>query len=186
MTNEQKTEAPERIDIWAQGIVRQLRQLGYLVPYPVMMKAIQANSDLAQPMCAAVKPLEWENVQSDVWSTDTIFGEVTVYYDECYGWLILRDGHDDSWVKYPSGDDGFEEPDHAKSFVETYTTRRITEALDIRTVESVLQGVCYILTSSHEDPKLDYGCDTLRDDEDTYISVEWVKRVFERYTREAK
>lgn len=56
------TKAPERIDIWAQSLCRELRQQSYLVPYAVMMKAIQeaGTSTALTPAPVAVKPLEWE------------------------------------------------------------------------------------------------------------------------------
>lgn len=50
-----KSEAPERVDIWIQGLIRELRNEGYLVPYPIMSKAVQAHADqvvrdMAQPV----------------------------------------------------------------------------------------------------------------------------------------
>lgn len=169
MTNEQKTEAPERIDLPAGG-------QHYHGGDNLIITC--EKPDLAQPMCAAVKPLEWVYVKGE-WLADVY--RLQYICDDV--WIVIAEDVDLGRFVRPETTFTLEE---AKAAAQVDYTRRITEALDIRTVESVLQGVCYILTSSHEDPKLDYGCDTLRDDEDTYISVEWVKRVFERYTREAK
>lgn len=66
------------------------------------------------------KPLEWRIDDDNYYVADTIDGELCLCIDEDYGWLVVKDGWDDSWVKYPEEECGFPTLQAAKDFVATY------------------------------------------------------------------
>lgn len=78
----------------------------------------------------SIPPLEWEiDEQEGDALAESILGPFNVYYDDGHGWLVQRDGHDDTWVKYPEADFGFPDRAEAIKYVDDYYERRILSAL---------------------------------------------------------
>jgi len=95
--------------------------------------------DCPEP-AVTVKPLEWDIEEGDKGDAlaDSPLGPFNVYYDEGHGWLAERDGHDDTWVKYPSHDYGFDTREDGVKCCEEYYTGQMasflitTPATDVR------------------------------------------------------
>lgn len=99
-------------------------------------EAMLAAGYMPADQVVSVKDLEWGR-DGDANYTKTIFGEVSTEYDLEYGWLLMMDGHDDSWVKYPNDEYGFPSESAAIEFVEAYTTRRILSDITIQSAAKV-------------------------------------------------
>lgn len=52
---------------------------------------------------AGIKPLKWVND-----TAKSPFGDYEVYWEGDYGWLCMVDGYDDTWVKYPDMEWGYD------------------------------------------------------------------------------
>ena len=79
----------------------------------------------------AVKPLKWEPFGDGDFRAKSPFGDFCAYCDEGFGWLVIVDGHDDSWAKYPSSDDGFETEAKAKAECEREYLSRMTPFVNL-------------------------------------------------------
>lgn len=122
------TDAPERI--WVQpdlGMVGTGRWVTKGTENPFgNIEYIRA--DLAKPN---VKPLEWEREDDGSLTAESVFGLYAAFYDGAYGWLVVRDGHDNAWVKYPSSDDGFDTEGEAMAACQAHYTAQIMKALGV-------------------------------------------------------
>jgi len=76
-----------------------------------------------------VKPLVWEREDDGSLTAESVFGLYAVYFDEGHGWLVILDGSDDTWAKYPEEDFGFEADADAVDACNKDYARRIRNAL---------------------------------------------------------
>lgn len=115
------TDAPERI--WVEPGMP-----GWLDEPNDLWTNEYIRADLAKPN---VKPLEWEREDDGSLTAESVFGLYAAFYDGAYGWLVMRDGHDDAWVKYPSSDDGFDTEDIAMAACQAHYAAQIMKALGV-------------------------------------------------------
>lgn len=77
-----------------------------------------------------VKPLVWERDDDGSLTAESVFGLYAVYVDGGHGLLVILDGSDDSWAKYPEEDFGFEREVDAVTACNKDYERRILSALE--------------------------------------------------------
>jgi len=127
-----KSEMPERI--WATA-----PYIGeYLADPPVgpidrMYLTEYIRAALSQPMCAAVKPLEWEREED--WR---YIGRPPVKLGGYCCWVMLNNGE---W-RHRGRPERYDTLEAAKAAANTHYTRRITEALDMKAEAEVRVTVC--------------------------------------------
>ena len=122
-------------------LIKKLRQLskvgfGYDLTKEDKQALIEAAEALARPEAAQVRvkrlnfePINENEPLGDI-SALSIFGEFIVQYDEAFGWLCNIDGFEDSWVKYPSDDEGFGSRIDALEECNRDNARRILSGLE--------------------------------------------------------
>ncbi|MGR1580691.1 hypothetical protein ACSSNL_04420 [Thalassobius sp. S69A] len=88
---------------------------------------------------AVVKPLKWSReVDGSFTAQETLLGEYTLLHtDHGLGWLVVRDGYDDSFVKYPNEDHGFATDKDAKDWVDGYHAQHVLSAITLRSAADV-------------------------------------------------
>lgn len=92
--------------------------------------AIAAWNTRADTTVPRVKPLVWKDMTDGI-SAKSAFGYYDVFWAEGSGWLAVLDGSDDSWVKYPDGNDGFERQHDAVSACNADNESRILSAIEL-------------------------------------------------------
>ena len=116
-----------------EELVKRLRAMGYsFCDYAAdAIEALAAeNARLAasEPMCVAVKPLEWEHVTlTQTWQAKSIFGEYAVGFDD--GWWAQLGGYANWEWNAPDDPRSYHGPDAAKAAAQTDYDARILSAI---------------------------------------------------------